>query len=184
MNDFSWHGDQPVLADGNVIVRPWVPTDAHWVHVACQNPEIQRWTRVPVPYLLEHAEGFVSELAPHNWRSSTGVAFAIVDNESGKGVGSIGLVGVDPENRVAEAGYWMGEEGRGKGLTVRALGLLSAWSLTKGNLVRIELLVEEGNVPSRKVAEQSGFEFEGLMRKKAFHRGEYRDLLLYSRINQ
>ncbi len=184
MNAFAWHGDQPKLTDGTVCIRPWVPTDAPWVYAACQGPEVQRWTRVPVPYLLEHATGFVSKLASHKWSSSTGAAFAIIDEETGRGVGSVGLVSVDPSNRVAEAGYWMSEEGRGRGLTARALELLSSWTLTTGNLVRIELLVEVGNAPSRKVAERSGFVLDGVLRKKAFHRGEHRDLAMYSRIDE
>lgn len=182
VNDFAWQDEQPEMTDGTVSIRPWMPTDAPWVYRACQDPEVQRWTRVPIPYLLEHADGFVSELAPHKWSSGTGAAFAIVDSESDSGVGSVGLVGIDSVNRVAEAGYWMSEEGRGRGLTASALELLSSWSLTKGNLVRLELHIEVGNTPSRRVAEQSGFAFEGVMRKKALHRGEHRDLAMYSRI--
>ena len=36
------------------------PTDAEWIFEACQDAAIQRWTRVPRPYLRSHADEFVA----------------------------------------------------------------------------------------------------------------------------
>ncbi|MGH3450260.1 MAG: GNAT family N-acetyltransferase, partial [Haloechinothrix sp.] len=52
---------EPVeLSDGDLLLRPWQPQDAEAVYRACRDPEIQRWTTVPSPYLREHAEHFVT----------------------------------------------------------------------------------------------------------------------------
>ena len=48
------------LLGRTVRLRSWRPDDVGAVLAACQDPEIQRWTEVPVPYRHEHA-GFVAE---------------------------------------------------------------------------------------------------------------------------
>ena len=53
-------------------------------------------------------------------------------------------------------------------------------ALTEAHLVRIELLIEDGNAPSRAVAQRAGFTREALMKKKAYPRGEQRDVALFS----
>jgi len=36
------------------------PTDATWIFDACQDEQIQYWTTVPKPYLMEHAIAFAN----------------------------------------------------------------------------------------------------------------------------
>lgn len=40
-------------------LRDLSPADAPWIHEACQDAEIQRWTLVPRPYTRAHADDFV-----------------------------------------------------------------------------------------------------------------------------
>lgn len=72
----NWPDEQPALSDGIVAVRPWSSTDADWVFEARQDPDIQRWTRVPVPYTEADASGFVSELSSTNWKNQRGAHVA------------------------------------------------------------------------------------------------------------
>src|SRR6266508_2973041 len=59
---------EPVeLTEDDILLRPWRPEDADAVYAACQDPEIQRWTTVPSPYLAEHAARFVGERSPKRW---------------------------------------------------------------------------------------------------------------------
>ena len=46
------------LTTRRLLLRPIAPDDAQAIYTACQDPAIQRWTTVPSPYLLEHAEFF------------------------------------------------------------------------------------------------------------------------------
>ena len=41
-------------------LRALKPTDATWIFEACQDEQIQYWTTVPKPYLMEHAFGFAN----------------------------------------------------------------------------------------------------------------------------
>lgn len=106
MTETPWPEVQPELTDGVVSLRPWRADDAQWVYESCQDPEVQRWTRVAVPYLMKDAEGFVGPFASHQWSSGNGAPFAVIDTESGLGIGAAGFIINDPTSRVAEAGYW------------------------------------------------------------------------------
>lgn len=44
----------------DLTIRALVDTDVDWICAACQDPDIQRWTSVPVPYTRAHAEDFVA----------------------------------------------------------------------------------------------------------------------------
>ena len=41
-------------------LREIKPTDATWIFEACQDEQIQYWTTIPKPYLMEHAVGFAN----------------------------------------------------------------------------------------------------------------------------
>ena len=89
-----WPAEQPVLTDGRVMLRALEPGDVGAVFLVCQDEAIQHFTRVPVPYLEEHARGFVAQGAAR-WRTREGVSFAVVDAATGEFLGACGLVHVD-----------------------------------------------------------------------------------------
>jgi RimJ/RimL family protein N-acetyltransferase len=169
------------LSDGFVSVRPWSSADANWVFEACQDPDIQRWTRVPVPYTEGDASGFVSELSPTNWKNQRGAHFAVVDAVTSQGLGSVGVQAHDLASGVGEAGYWTAPDARGIGSTTRALGLLTVWAFERGGFVRLELLIEETNTKSKAVAERTGYVCEGVLAKKVWKHGDHRNVALYAR---
>lgn len=73
--------DDLELTDGTVILRRWRLDDAPAVHIACQDPLIQRFIPVPRPYTQEVARAFV-ERARDFWGDNPERAFAIVDAET------------------------------------------------------------------------------------------------------
>ena len=53
---------EPVeITAGSLHLRPWESGDAEQVYEACQDPELQRWTTIPVPYAERDAVWFVDE---------------------------------------------------------------------------------------------------------------------------
>src|SRR5437763_16707665 len=79
------------LRTPRLLLRPIGPDDVAAVYAACQDPQIQRWTTVPSPYLLEHAEQFAREYAPKAWSSGAAAVFAVTDLGNGDLLGSMGL---------------------------------------------------------------------------------------------
>lgn len=80
-----------------------------------------------------------------------------------------------------EVGYQLyRKEDRGKGYMTEALAIFTAYLFELKPIERLEIALNEGNVPSRKVAEKCGFKFEGIKRKAVYSRGLYNDLELFS----
>ncbi len=158
------------LADDAIVLRPWTEDDVSVLTEACQDPEIPRWTRVPVPYTDDDARAFV--------RDAGDDAFAVVDRETGALLGSVGLVARD--GSVAEIGYWVKREARGRGIAPRAVRLLSEWGLRERGVARISLMTEPANTASQRVAEKAGYRREGLLRSWMELKGERRDFVMFS----
>ena len=165
---------QPELTGPRVRLRPWREDDVHAVVEACQDPEIQRWTQVPVPYRRGDAETFVTDLAAGTWAGG-GALFAV--DAGGVLAGSIGLF--PPADGVGEIGYWTVAAHRGNGYTAEAVRVLSGWAFAERGLHRLELHVDPGNAASARVAEKAGFRAEGLLRQRFLHRGRPADFVMY-----
>jgi RimJ/RimL family protein N-acetyltransferase len=151
-----WSGEQPVLTDGTVLLRPFSAADADAVFRACQDPEIQHFTQVPVPYLRSSAEEFVA-LCAQWWREGETADFAVCDGGSGVVLGVMGVVGADHERAAAGFGYWTAPWGRGRGATSRAARLAAGWALGPGGMRTLRAEVEHANPASMRVLEHAGF---------------------------
>ncbi|MFI6759028.1 GNAT family N-acetyltransferase [Micromonospora sp. NPDC050417] len=152
------------ITEGGLLLRPWEPTDADAVHRACQDPDIQRWTTVPSPYLPEHAEGFVTEVAPAAWANGTGAPFAVCDASTGEVLGSCGLVSINQTLRTGEVGYWTAPWARGRAVAVVATRAVARWAFREHGLRRLIWQAEVGNHASRLVALRAGFRVDGELR--------------------
>lgn len=135
----SWPDEQPCLTDGLVTMRAWSLDDIEAVYQACQAADIQRYTTVPVPYLREHAEHFVREVAPQGWAQKTAAGFAVTGRADGRLLGACGLAAVAADERSSGAGYWVAPWGRGRGVAARALTLLTSWAFDAVGLQRIQM---------------------------------------------
>jgi RimJ/RimL family protein N-acetyltransferase len=83
---------------------------------------------------------------------------------------------------VAEIGYWVAADARGRGLCTRGVRLVSQWVIGECGVERLQLRADEQNIPSRKVAENAGFTEEGTLRSSRYnHRlGRRVDFVMYS----
>ena len=158
------------ITAGRLHLRPYLPADVDQVYASCQDPDIQRWTTVPVPYQRSHAQSYVEQNTVAGWREGTGRAFAVVDSVSGELLASIGLVRMDADTRTAEVGYWTVPAVRGQGVATQAVQVVARWSFDALGVERLEWLAEVGNVGSRRVAEKAGFTIEGTLRSRILTR--------------
>jgi RimJ/RimL family protein N-acetyltransferase len=167
----------PPLTDGVVALRPWRDDDVPWIVDAVQDPEIPRFTGVPPGQTADGVRRWLARVEPERE-----AALAIVEAASGALLGSIGLRRTADDPWIAEAGYWVAREARGRGVATRALRLLADWALPALDLARLQLTTHEENVASQRVAEAAGFRREGLLRALREQHGRRVDLLLYSRL--
>ena len=151
-------------------LRPWRADDAPAVAAAIDgDPEIARWLdQVPQPYGLDDAHEYIAACT-RGCAEGAGAFFAVVDPADGTLLGSLGLRLADLPTGVAEAGYWVAREARGRGVATHALRLASQWLFREVDLERLQLRADALNVPSQRVAEKAGFTREGVLRSMHYN---------------
>src|SRR3954464_15184235 len=153
------------LTTTRLLLRPMGAGDVDAVYAACQDPQIQRWTTVPSPYLREHAEQFACGYAPKAWAAGDAAVFAATDIGTGELLASVGLhFDRGRDAGIAEIGYWAAAGARGRGVTTEAVAAVCAWGCATCGVQRLEWYAEVGNAASRRVAEKVGFTIEGTLR--------------------
>ncbi|MEV0719303.1 GNAT family N-acetyltransferase [Asanoa sp. NPDC050611] len=168
--------EPPKIIEDGLVIRAWRPEDAAAVERACQDPDIQRWTSVPVPYRREHADFFVAQLSPTKWQDGTGAPLGVFDEGTGELLGSSGLISLSPDRRVAEIGYWTAPWARGRGAATAATRAVARWATDELGVRRLVWRAEVGNHASRLVALRAGFTMEGIARQDVEDRdGSRRD---------
>jgi len=169
----------PHLSDGVVVLRPWKLDDAPTLMAACREPDISHWFGLPSPYGFGHAMAWIGD-AEAAWGDGRNAHLAVDDATTGKVVGAIGLLGVDPRESQGHFSYWVSGAQRRRGVARRALSLLAAWARDDLGLERLEVAAAVGNVGGQRVAEAAGFRPEAVYRSYR-QVGERRtDYLLYA----
>jgi RimJ/RimL family protein N-acetyltransferase len=168
-----------IESDGFTL-RPLDERDVDDITAACQDAETLAWLPLPMPYLREHATGFVSQIAPAALASGAGIVFGI--EVDGRLQGCIDLKATDWRSLTTEIGYWVAPWGRGQGLAGRATRVLAEWALREHGLERVVVRAATGNAASQRAAERAGFVREGVARNAGFVHAGRVDLVVYSLI--
>lgn len=182
----------PVLRTERLVLDALGALDEDAVFESCQDPEVQRYTTVPVPYTREHAQSFVGDVARDTEEADDLVLWAIrlaggaadaraaasgAPTDALPEPASVPLVGVidlrlEPIGS-ATVGFWLAAPFRGRGLMTEALHAVAGWALD-GELAlqRLHWAAAVGNVGSATVARRAGFHFEGVQRRSLVQRDD------------
>ena len=152
----------PPLVDGDLRLRRPSTTDVTAITRACQDPEIQRWTRVPAPYTEADAHDFVA-MHERDLAGGTGVHLLAVEDTSDSLLGAVGL-SIDRRDDSAEVGYWVVPDARGRGVATRATRLVLRFGLAHLDVAYVMLHSAVVNPASNAVARSLGFTLEGTSR--------------------
>jgi RimJ/RimL family protein N-acetyltransferase len=167
------------LVEDDTALRAWRDSDLQPLVVACQDPEISRWTRVPYPYGSADARAYL--LSRHDsLHAGIAAPFAIVSAaDRDHLLGSISLMRFSWQHARAEVGYWLAKEARGRGHVTRAVRLVTAWGFRSLGLERIDLLAATENPASQRVAERCGFTREAVLRSYLQGKEGRQDMVAY-----
>src|SRR4051794_25418674 len=168
------------LSDGVVLLRPFVRRDVPAITRNCSDPEVPRWTRIPSPYTVAHADLFIDRMEMEAARG-TAVAFAVCAVGEGEALGALTVLRIDWESLRGDLGYYLGADGRGRGLMTRAVQAVCPWVFAKLGLQRLQIHTDVDNVPSQRVAEAAGFVREGVLRSWQEQQGRRAGMVCYSR---
>lgn len=143
---------EPVtLTTDRLLLRTVGPQDTDTVYRICQDPDIQRWTTIPSPYLPEHAR-FHGAARSDGWANGTMFTFGVF-----LPAGELtGMLGVTMRSfATGEVGFWSAKEHRGNGYITEATVAACRWAFTRMSVDRMEWRAEVGNTASRAVAERA-----------------------------
>ncbi|MBT0770310.1 GNAT family N-acetyltransferase [Kineosporia sp. J2-2] len=156
----------PQLTDGLVTLRELRDDDVDTIVAYCNDPAMERWTTVPWPYRREHAVEYVVA-GRRSWAEGSRFDFGI--EYEGRLVGAVDLRRpVLPA--LAEIGFALAPQARGRGLMARALRLVLPWGARQGIEV-VQWRANAGNWASRRAAWSVGFTVQGTLPGLLEHRG-------------
>jgi ribosomal-protein-alanine N-acetyltransferase len=92
----------------------------------------------------------------------------------------IGVINHSLTGELLEIGFTIIPSERGKGYCSEAVIIMVDYLFLAKDIVRMQARTGTRNLASQRVLEKAGFRKEGVIRKSAFIRGEWRDLFLYS----
>lgn len=105
----------------------------------------------------------------------------IIEKKDGTKIGGIVHFNVlTPMGKIQEMGYALIPSERGKGYCTEAAKIMVDYLFLSKDIACIQATTDIGNVASQKVLEKAGFQKEGIMRKRTFRNGEWRDTVVFS----
>jgi RimJ/RimL family protein N-acetyltransferase len=148
-------------------------------------PELRRFL-ASLPWVAAEQTIEASEVycrtAQSNFLSRKDLSFLIFEKGSGELAGACGLHRTVWETPKTEIGYWCRTSRSGHGLISEAVKALVNYAFRHLGAVRIDIVTDEENHASRKVAERCGFELEAVLRhERRAPDGLLRNTCLYAR---
>ena len=166
---------------GAVRLEPFSRSHLGVISELAADPDVQRFTRFPVPPPPDFAEIWWSRLEAGRSNHAR-ESFAVIDEADGRALGIAGAPKIDHEARTAELGYLIAPSARGRGVATQALALLTEWGLGELAALRLELLISDQNHASREVAIRCGYHLEGILRSLHLKEGVRGDTEIWSRL--
>jgi RimJ/RimL family protein N-acetyltransferase len=90
--------------------------------------------------------------------------------------------GLPPNGDCWNMGIWIVPAHRGKGHGSEAQRLGAAYLFEHTMLERVEASTEADNVAEQRALERAGFSREGVLRRACFRGGEWRDMVMFSKL--
>ena len=149
------------LKTDRLILRPMEERDAHDLFACFGDDEVTRYMKMPtVKSEEEDREFIISSRAKgeHIW--------AIVRDEDGTVLGSIGIVSTDKGGNTAQVGYAVARAYWGHGYASEALRAVLEYGLREMGFNRMEAYHAVKNTASGAVMRKAGMLFEGIAREK------------------
>ena len=95
-------------------------------------------------------------------------------------IGSVAINRIDAANQTGSLGYWVRESQQGNGYCSRAVNRIKLFGFDELALTRLEIIVLEQNIASRRVAEKCGAGLECIAENRLVHCGQPAAAAVYS----
>lgn len=149
-------------------------------------PELRRFLSslpwVAAEQTLESSEAFCRN-AEANFLTRKDLPFFVFEKKTGNLVASTGLHRTVWQIPKTEVGYWCRTKAGGNGFVTEAVKALTDYAFRHVKAVRVELITDEENLASRRVAERAGYTLEGILRhERRAPDSSLRNTCVYARV--
>jgi RimJ/RimL family protein N-acetyltransferase len=164
------------LTDGVVVLRELRNDDRAAVIRTMRDDTVRRWLNMPAN-AGDRDFDMLLRLVREGRERGDRIDFTIALSETDEPVGAV-IASCRHRDNV-ELAYLAGPDGRGRGLTVRAVRLVCKWLFSAG-VGRLEIRTHPENEGSQRVAVRCGFQREGLERQSIWLHGRRQDAIVWS----
>ena len=166
-----------ILRHPLISLRPVEPADVDTLYIFENSPGAVRTGFASAPVsrqsLWEYAEAYSADIFAEKQ-----LRLMIVENSSGKTVGTIDLAEFDPRDRRAFAGIYIAEDSRRRGYAYAAIELIKEYCASTLGMHQLAAVVAADNAPSRALFEKAGFKTCGRLRSWLRTGSTYTDALI------
>lgn len=170
------------LIDEELLLRPFRLDDAAQLYDAVKASlrELQPWMSWAIDGYSERTAREYIAIARARWEEHTYYALAIT--RRGELLGACTLSSIHSLYRFCNLGYWVRSSCRGQGIAGRAARLTARFAIEHLGLIRVEIVIAQGNQASIRVAEKIGAHDEGILRNRIVVGTSIYDAHMYSLI--
>ncbi|MGZ5200480.1 MAG: GNAT family N-acetyltransferase [Telluria sp.] len=161
------------MSPEDLCIRPFRLTDAaSFAEAARESVDtVGRWLPwCHAGYSLADAEQWM-QVCARTLEAGAAYSMGIFSAEHGVLLGGVGINQINREHNFAQVGYWVRQSQQGRGIAPLAVRLIASYGFQTLGLTRLELVVQDGNQASRRVAEKAGARFEGVQQNRLVVRG-------------
>jgi RimJ/RimL family protein N-acetyltransferase len=152
-----------------------------WPSVRASLAELKNWMPWAVDDYNERGAEEWCRKSTANWITREQFQFLILLRETNQHIGTMGAFKINWEIPSCEIGYWLHTAHTGQGLMTEAVKTLTEMLQTKLHFRRVQILCDELNTKSRRVAELAGYQLEGILRNDCLASGgRVRNTCVYS----
>ena len=160
-------------------MNDWEDMLNHWAY----DEKVQHMYGEPTYTTKEEVKGLLEKYIS-NYEKEHTYRWAVVEASSGVCIGQIAFFEVNPKHHFAEFEYCIGRQFQNNGYITEATKAVIDYGFKEIDLNRIVISHRSDNLPSKRVIEKCGFEFEGNFRKAFNMNGEYVDRLFYALLKE
>ncbi|UCE37845.1 MAG: GNAT family N-acetyltransferase [Thermoplasmata archaeon] len=168
------------LETERLILRPLREEDAESIYQHVKEYDIAKWTiNIPHPYPRDGAIIFIRQ-SMELLEKGLSYELAIELKPELKIVGVVSFVKVDKRHKNAELGYWIGKPHWNNGIATEASLKILEFGFSELSLERVFAKCFHDNLPSKRVMEKIGMEYEGKFRHEVLREDRYIDMIYFS----
>ena len=169
----------PVLETGRLTLRPLRMRDAADIYAYASDPEVARYVLWEPHTSLAETRSYIRCMRGL-YRRGLPSSWAVALRDSGRVIGTVGLMWYSDQNRSAEVGYSFARKDWNRGYATEALRAVLASVFASLPVNRVEAQHDVRNPASGRVMEKCGMKKEGILRQRILNKGEYVDVALWS----